>query len=426
MRRTRLLAFRSLLAVAITALSVGSGVITAHAAPTTYTIGVDNASPANHLFQYTDFFPRGGTTVLQGDVVDFKWNTGSPDGFHTTTLLKTGDTPDQVFAATPPVTPDADDGASTVQENPAIGAPTNPACGTVGSPCAFDGTAQLNSGAFPTAPGNDFFVNVTAQAGTTVTFICLIHPGMVGSLSVVPSGASTTGSVTSAAAAQYASDTTEALAAEAAVTVPAATTNADGSKTWNAQAGAEGPHEQVLEFFPNNLSVTAGDSVKWTSKVHDIHTVTFPDGAASAADDFHQFVCEGGPPDTPAAAPPAPPCVNPANFESHFTGGPAGGTTLASPSTVATSGVIAAAPLPFPNNYTFKVAGVGNYTYQCKVHDHMTATLVAVAALPKSGGGSSTRQVGRHDSGPLPLAVLVLLSLAGLTGVMVWRRRLTR
>jgi plastocyanin len=373
---------------------------------------------------YTDFFPRGGTTVLQNDIVDFKWDTGSPDGFHTTTLLKTGDNPGTVYGTTPPVVPDADDGGSTIQENPAIGAPTNPACGTVGSPCPFDGNSQLNSGAFPTAPGHDFYVSVNAQEGTTVTFICLIHAGMVGSLSVVASGASTTGSVTTAAAAQYATDTTEALGAAAAVTVPAATTNSDGSKTWNVQAGAEGPHEQVLEFFPRNLNVTAGDSVNWTQPTHDIHTVTFPDGAASAADDFHHFVCEGGPPDTPAAAPPAPPCAIPPNFESHFTGDPAGPTTLADPTTVATSGVLGIPPTPFPGSYTFKVAGVGNYTYQCKVHDHMSATLAAVAALPKSGSGPSASQAGRRGSETPTTAGLVILSLLALVGIGAWSRRL--
>ena len=136
----------------LTALGAMAGLITAvmamaapaHAAaiPTTYEIGVDNVNPAGHLFMYTDFFPRSGTQVLSGDIVDFKWNAGSPDGFHTATVLKQGDTPNAVFAATPPVTPDSDDGAGVIQENPAIGAPSNPACGTVSTPCAYDGTAQ--------------------------------------------------------------------------------------------------------------------------------------------------------------------------------------------------------------------------------------------------------------------------------------------
>lgn len=431
MRRGRRLASGPLLAMAITVLTLGSGGITAHAAVTTYTIGVDNATPASHLLMYTDFFPRGGTSVLPGDVIDFKWNTGSPDGFHTTTVLATGVTPNTVYAdpTFAPAVPDADDGAGTLQENPAINAPSNPACGTVGTPCVYDGSTQLNSGAFPTAPGNDFYVTMNVNEGTDVTFICLIHPGMVGSVSVIaPGGAppSTQATVDAAAAAQYATDTTEALAAAAAVVVPSPSTNADGSKTWNVQAGAQGPHEQVLEFFPNNFQVTAGDSVKWTQPTNDIHTVTFPSGAASAGVDFHQFVCEGGPPDTPAAAPPAPPCAVPPNFESHFTPAPAGPTTLADPTTVATSGVLGIPPSPFPGNYTFKVAGVGTYTYMCKVHDHMTATLAAVAKLPPSGSRPSVPQgISRPGETP-PISGLVILGLVALLGIGAMTRRLVR
>jgi plastocyanin len=377
MSRTARLAFRFLLAAATTTLTVAVGGTVAHAAaPTTYTIGVDNQTPSGHLVQYTDFFPRGGTNVRHGDIVDFKWNTGSPDGFHTATLLRTVDLPG---ASSVPVIPDLDDGVQ-LQENPAVDEPSKPSCGTVASPCPFDGSAQLNSGAFDTAPGHDFYVAINAQPGTTVKFVCLLHKAMVGSLSVVGSGPSTVPSVDTAAAAQYTADTNEALAAEAGVTVPAPTSNSDGSKTWNAQAGAAGAYEQVLEFFPRNLSITAGDGVKWTTKVTDPHTMTFPAGDASAADDYHHFVCEGAPlsPDTPASAPPASPCANPGNFEVHSTPFPAGGTTLASPATVATSGLIWVGLPLFPDHYTFKLSGTGTYTYQCKVHDHMTGTISAL------------------------------------------------
>jgi len=140
-----------------------------------------------------------------------------------------------------------------------------------------------------------------------------------------------------------------------------------------------------------------------------------------AADDFHQFVCEAGPPDTAAAAPPAPPCANPANFESHFTGGPAGGTTLADPSTLATSGVIAAPPLPFPSNYTFKVVGAGTYTYQCKVHDHMTGEVLAAAVvapqLPKAGAGLRTQEPARGSGILAVIAILGLIALGSLARI---------
>jgi plastocyanin len=411
------------MALAITLVSLSTGGTVALAASQTLVIGVDAATPANHLFMYTDFFPRSGTSVFAGDVIDFKWDPGSPDGFHTATLLKTGDSPDTVWSSTPPVTPDNDDGAGTLEENPATGAPSDPTCGTVSTPCTFDGSAQLNSGAFPNAPGHDFYVTINAAVDSTVTFICLIHPGMLGSLTVTDTTRSTPTTVDAATTAQHTADTNEALAAEAAVSVPGPTTNSDGSKTWNEVAGTEGPHEQVLEFFPANRNITAGDSVKWVSKAHDIHTVTFPFGEASAADDFHHFMCEAGPPDTPASTT-GPPCTDPTKFESHFTGDPAGGTTLANPTTVATSGVIAAAPLPFPDNYTFKVAGAGNYTYQCKVHDHMSGTLAAAAVvvptLPAAGAPA------RSQGGSSTLGGVLALGFLGLLGFGAWRRRPAR
>lgn len=423
-----------MLAVAMTALSVGSGGITAHAAPRIYTIGVDNQTPSGHLVQYTDFFPRVGTRVLKGDIVDFKWDTGSPDGTHTATLVNFIDSPG---ASSSPVVLDPDDGSAQLQENPAIFEPSDPSCGTVGTPCAFDGTLQLNSGAFDNAPGHDFYVAINAAAGTTVKYVCLLHPAMVGSLSVVGSGASTLPSVDAAAAAQYTADTNDALAAEAGVIVPAPTANSDGTKIWNAQAGAAGPYEQVLEFFPRSLRITAGDSVKWTTTVTDAHTMTFPEGDASAAVDYHKFVCEAGllGGDTPTAAPHGVSCPNPVNFESHFFPFPAGGSVLASPATVATSGLIRVGFPLLPDNYTFKLSGEGYYTYQCKLHDHMTGAVSAVStvslATPASATAAQQPTPVRNLPNtatlppPLPLVVLVLaflslLVLAGI-GVRSWR-----
>ena len=424
------LAARTLLVVAITALGMGPGGIIAHAAPTTYTIGVDAKTPPGELFQYTDYFPRVGTKVLKGDVVDFKWNTESPDGVHSATLLKTVDTPGPSSA---PVIPDPDDGPTQLQENPAADQPSNPSCGTVGSPCSFDGLMELNSGIFDNAPGHDFYVAINAPVGTTVNFKCLLHSAMKGTLSVVGSGASTAQSLDAAAAAQYTADTNDGLKAKAAVSVPAPTTNSDGSKTWYALAGAQGPNTQVLEYFPRNLNIAPGDSVKWTTKVIDPHTVTVPSGDASVAVDYHHPVCEAGllHPDTPAAEPPAPPCAKPADFEMHSTPFPAGGTTLAGTETVATSGLIVASSPLFPDHYTFKLSGAGNYTYQCKVHDHMTAAVwvVSSVAAPPAADSQSpppapVSNLPNTTTSPLPMTAPALGFLS-LALVRAWSRRPT-
>src|SRR5262245_41226611 len=123
----------------------------------TIPIGVDHSTPAGHNFEYVDYFPRSDVTVHRGDVLDFGW-PATPDGLHTATVLKTGETPAQGWANDPLVVPDADDPGVQLQFNPAVIGPTHPpagapapgACGDTATPCLFDGTSDLNSGASPT------------------------------------------------------------------------------------------------------------------------------------------------------------------------------------------------------------------------------------------------------------------------------------
>ena len=95
----------SALGVATLSAAVPAGAI-AVTAP--ITIGVDNATPSGKNFEYTDFFPRTAAVVRNGDTVDFKWNTGSPDGFHTVTFTDpaTAWNPTNSHAA---IRPDLDD-----------------------------------------------------------------------------------------------------------------------------------------------------------------------------------------------------------------------------------------------------------------------------------------------------------------------------
>jgi hypothetical protein len=73
--------------------------VAAHATPAvTVAIGVDHAPPAGHDFEDTDFFPRSGTVVHQGEVLDFAW-ASSPDGLHTATVLAAGTSPSRPAAS---------------------------------------------------------------------------------------------------------------------------------------------------------------------------------------------------------------------------------------------------------------------------------------------------------------------------------------
>jgi plastocyanin len=355
------------------ALVVGSTVPVATAAgPTTYQIGVDSAAPAGHDWLFVDFFPRSGVNVHQGDVLDFKWNTGSIDGFHTTTFVPQGVTPPGFIA------PDPDDGPSQLQFNAAAFAPSDPTCGTVVKPCSYDGTKLLNSGGQPTAPGFDFFVtvNVSASSGpVTLHYVCLVHPGMQGAVTVVPNAqaASTPQDVLAAGAQQAQTDTVGARQVEAQAQARAITTNPDGTHTVTITAGTASPFVEVVEMLPSKVEVRPGDTVKWVTKtIKDVHTVTFPQGAGSDAVDPFPAVCEGA-----GATDTVPPCGNPSAFEIHVNPQPQGATVISSPTTVGTSGLLANPPAPFPNHYSFKFPNAGSFAYQCRIHDHMTGTVVA-------------------------------------------------
>jgi plastocyanin len=409
-------------------LPVGASV-----APPVHVIGVDNVSPSGHDFEYVDFFPHSATAVHLGDVIDFAWNPGSPDGFHTTTLLPVGQTVAQGYAAPENqlAIPD-EDTTVHLQLNPAVAAPTNHNCGDAASnPCDYnlDSSHRLNSGAMPTAPGGHFFVRTSkdgdVSAPTTINFLCAIHHGMVGSFTIVPlaSEATTSATETAAATTQYNTETAGALAAETAADQKSVTNNGDGTHTITMTAGTASSGVEVLEMLPKRVEVRPGDRVKWATTTRtDIHTVTFPQGAGSASADPIPFACEvSGGTDAASTGPPSFGCSSPAAIENHLVPQPQGPTAIASTSTVATSGIIASAPAPFPTNYTFSFPNSGTFAYQCRIHDNMVGTIVVNRAqnpttppvLAQTGGGSPWRAF------PLVMGLLAIVF-----GLAVLRLRL--
>ena len=377
---------------AVAAISTGytaraaTPVISSGKAPATgpVSIGVDHTPPRGHDFQYVDFFPRARVNIHTGTVVGFHWNA-SPDGFHTTTLLKTGETVAQALAAHPLVVPDSDDGTQALQLNPAILAPTNPpgspgACGDAAHPCPFSGRQDLNSGANPTDGHASFYAQINLPAPATLTFMCEVHPGMSGVLHVVPDSqpATTPAQVAAAAAAQARADTSGALAAEAAAIHRSTTTGSTGHRTVTAVAGTATRHVEVVEFLPGHVTIRAGDTVRWTTKtIKDIHTITFPLGTRQA--DPIPNVCEASPADTPApVGPTGPSCTNPAALETHFLPRPAGSATITSTTQVASSGVLSQPPAPFPSTYAYTFPVAGRFQFFCHIHENGMKGVVTV------------------------------------------------
>jgi plastocyanin len=430
-KRLRLFSTALALGALVAGVFVGTISVGADTAPPVHVIGVDNASPSGHNFEYVDFFPHSATKLHVGDTIDFAWNAGSPDGFHTATLLKPGQSVATGYEGYPLVVADEDTAFHT-QINPAILAPSNPACGHDAShPCTYSmhNNSPLNSGAMPTGPGGHFFVTIyrdgDVSAPTTVNFICLIHQGMVGSFTVVPAGtAATTSTVeTAASTAQLATETAGALAAEAAADEKSVTNNGDGTHTITMTAGTASDGVEVLEMLPKRVEIRPGDKVKWvtTTKI-DIHTVTFPKGSGSDSVEPLQFACEveGGTDAPPTGPPPTFGCSSPAAVEVHLVPQPQGGTVIASTSTVATSGVIATIPeAPFPTNYTFTFPNTGSFAYMCRVHDNMVGTIV-VNPAQSSANPPVLAQTGGSPQRPL---LLLLGALAVLLGLAVLRLR---
>ena len=346
-----------------------------HAAggPATFTIGVDNASPGGHNFEYVDYFPRAGVNVHQGDVIDFKWNFGL-DGLHTATFLPPGTPrPDLIV-------PEFDEGFQ-LQFNPAVLHPSDTSCGSESNPCTYDGSTMVNSGAIANAAPSHFFVRLDVPPGP-LTFICLIHPGMAGTVNVVPDAtpASTQAAIDGAAAAQLVADTHGAKVAEAQSESRSVKTNPDGTHTVTITAGTATQYVEVAEMLPRKVEVRLGDTVEWVTRtLKDPHTVTFPEGPGSDPVDPLPPFCESGGGDTPPPGGPPPSfgCPNPLDSEIHVFPQPQGPTVISSTSTVASSGIISTLP-PGPDHYSFSFVGTGTFAYMCRIHDHMVGTVMVV------------------------------------------------
>lgn len=363
--------------------------VAAAAVPKTVAITVDWTPPAGHNFEYTDFFPRAAAQVHIGDVVKFQW-AAMPDGLHTATLLKNGVTPDQEWQNVQLAVADQNDRPGTLQLNPAFG-PTNPPpgsgapgeCGDSAHPCVYTGSDDLNSGPSPTDGTSTFFAKINAPVGTTVNFVCLIHPGMAGSLEVVPKGQATAPQslLDLIAGNQATADTNGALAAEAAVSTAAVKTNPDGkTRTHTVAAGTHSDHVEVAEFLPQDVHVQPGDTVDFVSMAGvDPHTITFP----SHTEDGEPLpnVCDrpGGDVELDPSVP-GPPCGDPSTFETHLVVAPGGATSITSPTTFGTSGILIppGAGVPLPDHYAFQFPKAGTFTYFCHIHENQMVGTVSV------------------------------------------------
>jgi plastocyanin len=295
-------------------------------------VGVDHADPANQnpaqgrVFEYTTFFGRD-ISVHSGAVVDFQ---AAPGSFHIVGLTSNeakaravyaigyGDTEDakgpngavkMVFGPSNyPVTGGSLHGGGTVDFSKPNGPPDCGVSAIGEKPCTFKGGQDVEiAGPNPGfnakgAPAPvDWNIAIDAPVGT-YHFICFLHPGMSGTLHVVPANqrVTTQAQVNKRAAAQFAADRTAALAKEKERNQVVWTGGAPGTRTYVFHVGASAAGEEVAidEMFPNTktlkgqaLDIVRGDRVKFLlDDPHNVHTVYFHDTGNSPLDNAVSFV----------------------------------------------------------------------------------------------------------------------------------------
>lgn len=365
-----------------------------NAAGQTLSIQVGGDSTVSGVgFEGMRFLAPSTLVVNKGDTLSFAFA-----GFHTATLLPANQGADDWVADNATglgstyglVGLDTSESGNFVV-NPKVAFPSDPTCGSASTPCAYDGSAVVNSGLSVLMSSPTWSVTVNANPGDTFWVICLVHPHMALRVQVAkgPQTATTQGAIDSYKTATLASDHEAAAALIPKLNKPTSHKTAGGAVVWDAYAGFDQDGYGIDGMFPKSLHIKKGQTVRWhfTQLMGNIHTVTFPKskvGALNAA--FPNPVCEGASGDTPpSAAPPQFCSTGPQDFELELAGSsvlPSGGHRYAGGTALLNSGVEGAgAPsnAPFDVKFT-KASSKKGYSYACIVHGVMMTGTVYVAS----------------------------------------------
>jgi plastocyanin len=233
----------------------------------------------------------------------------------------------------------------------------NPAVAAPSGPTTFDPTKASNSGIME----EDGVYSLTFPKSGIYSYFCFIHPGMIGTIQVVPVGsnaASTQSNITNQAKAQLDAGIAAGQASVAA-TKPTSSKNADGSTTYENLIPANAGQVNLYQFVQPSMDIKVGDTVKWINNTDVPHTVTF--GIEKAGPDFQG-------PFVPTTAP--------------------AGTSFDG-SKLVNSGIYSAAfPGAVGNSFSLKFTKAGTYAYICLLHADLG--MAAVVNVSAAGGGGIT------------------------------------
>jgi plastocyanin len=349
------------------------------------------------------FFPSR-ITVHEGDSLHFV--TGA---LHTATLLPTGqdaqdwvDTnateQDQPFSA---IANDPDDGPGALKASAGAFVSNRTDCGFWGngSPCPFDGTSVLNSGA-AILPGQefDFTAVVNVPAGESFWVVCLVHPDMRMKVDVVAAGVDTTdqSDIDAQRTNQIARDNDWALAADRRLERQTSHRTASGRTVRDVIQGFDNQFASLNETYPKRLTIRRGQRVRFhfDNLNFETHSATFPPDFGRWFGQIETFnpVCDtdgdlGTDPDEPPGDPSDPQNVcpgGPSQLEQDFearSGQGAGNGVVSNRTGLENSGIRGVATQRFESfdvRFTRRSGRRGPFTFFCFFHGGSMFTRVRV------------------------------------------------
>ncbi len=219
---------------------------------------------------------------------------------------------------------------------------------------------------------------LTFPTAGTYPYLCLLHPGMVGTVVVQPAGTPyplSQADYNEAATVTSQTDLAQGVTALFNTPQAATTKNADGSTNYNILAGAGVGRASVMRFLPQEQTISVGDTVTWTNMdMMDPHTVTF-----SPTGKYPEF-------GTPQSLAPA-------------GGSTYDGTTFTNSGLIFPPGTPAIPGIPTTTSYTLKFTKAGVYTYHCLLHDELG--MIGKIRVVAAGSTPSTTALVKVANNPV-------------------------
>jgi plastocyanin len=308
-------------------------------------------------------FFRRTVTIRRGDRV--RWDN---NGFHTITFVPRGDDAPGLVApdAANPVTGVVDAAGAPFWFNGQPRLTFNPLVAFTQGGKRFNRNTLHNSG-LPLSEGPPEPYRLRFNRKGTFRYLCIVHPGMKGTVKVVGRGAR----VPSARKDRRAARREQG----AAVRRAARLADGPGALANTIQAGNDDRRgTAILKFFPAAPAFKVGDVVtlRMPRRSPEVHTITFGPNAYLGQLES-AFISpdpgSGGPPTIVFEPRGAYPSDNPA-------AGPAPFNTATHGNGFMNTGVLDSDPAtPVPASTQVRFTGAGSYTYICLIHPFMRDTL---------------------------------------------------